>query len=156
MPGNIWASSTEEYSRKHKKTWLAGWNGWMKSMAKRHLHIPYRVAPFHENSQETVLDIHPIYDVPYQLCLFVTFSHVSSKPLSLNPQQGRAQLANTDEKWSKYKTWFRGNPTGAIPATTLSAAVFTKYWPIIKKKFILQTISKLCLFRDFLSAYLSC
>ena len=116
-------------SLKHTKTWLAGWNCLIKSMGERH-----RVAaPFYENSQEEVLNIRPVYEAPYQLCLFVIFSHVSSKPLSLNPQQGRAQLANTDEKWSKYKTWFRGNPTGAIPATTLSAAVFTKYWPIIKK-----------------------
>ena len=42
----------------------------------------------------------PVADIgPYQLGLFVIFSHVSSKPLSLNPQQGRAQLANTGEKW---------------------------------------------------------
>ena len=85
----------------------------------------------------------PVADIgPYQLGLFVIFSHVSSKPLSLNPQQGRAQLANTGEKWWKYKTWFRGNPTGAIPATTLSAPVFTKYWPIIWKRVILQPTSR--------------
>ena len=49
--------------------------------------------------------------------------YVSSKPLSLNPQQWRAQLANTEEKRRKYKTWFQGSPTSANPATTLSAAV---------------------------------
>ena len=141
MPGNIWASSTEEYSRKHKKTWLAGWNDWMKSMGKRH---KVAACSFSWKFLRSMLEISPIYEVPYQLCLFVIFSHVSSKPLSLNPQQGRAQLANTDEKWSKYKTWFRGNPTGAIPATTLSAPVFTKYLPISWKRwFCNPSVNKL-------------
>ena len=103
------------------------------------------------------VDIHPVYMRlrTYHLCLFVIFSHVSSKPLSLNPQQGRAQLANTGEKWSKYETWFRGNPTGAIPATTLSAAVFSKYWPIIKKEVSLQPSREKNTER-FLSAHLAC
>ena len=68
-------------------------------MAKWH-----RAAPFHKHSQETVLDFTYMKLLYISLCLFVIFSHVSSKPLSLNPEQGRAQLANTDEKWSKYKT----------------------------------------------------
>ena len=55
--------------------------------------------------------------------LFCPIVYVSSKPLSLNPQQWRAQLANTEEKRRKYKTWFQGSPTSANPATTLSAAV---------------------------------
>ena len=56
----------------------------------------------------------------FLLCPIV---YVSRKPLSLNPQQWRAQLANTEEKRRKYKTWFQGSPTSANPATTLSAAV---------------------------------